>query len=518
MKDSTRPVVSAVCIALIVAGGCFRMDFLANRSFQADLRATITERSAALRTTLEQSVNLHLRALTAGKSVIAARPVLDDEQVQHIGPTLVHGSPAIRGIIFSPADSSSIPYWRKGAEQGDMAFGLVRSACAERGLRAGRNDSVELLGPLSGPPGLFALEPVYLQDDTGQPAFWGCVSVMLDYANLILPAIPLLRDPAVEFSLRAPDSVVGPGELISGAEQLPAGAVTDRVLFPGGELHIASQPRDGWDQPRPYGLALRLLMITACLLIAAVTWVIHTRGIRNRQLLNALEAGEQARRQWVADTSHELRTPITILSTHLDALRDGIITLTPDEIELLSDTVAGMEKLVTDLHQLARSDASALAFDHENVDLAELLEELQQAFALRFAQQQMTLTVYDFAPGLSVRADRLRLIQVLSNLWTNTLRYTDAGGRATVTLTRAQGQVCIRCDDSAPGVPDEALPRLFERFFRVDSSRNRASGGSGLGLAICQSIIEAHGGKMVAHHSPLGGLCVELTLPEGTPT
>ncbi|MES3023774.1 MAG: ATP-binding protein [Pseudomonadota bacterium] len=514
MKASIPPLVSALVVALLVAGGCLRMNGLATQSFKMEVRAGVAERVDKLRASLEQGLNLHLRALAAAEAVILAKPDLDDAHLQRIGPTLVQSLPAIRSIAFSPAGAAGFAYTPpgSGAAAGTaQALARAGTACA---ARANGSGLVDVLAPLSGASGLLALAPVFVRGDDGRRAFWGCASVALDHAALLAPVAPLLADPSTEFTVRGQGLMGRPGALIAGSARMADGPVTGRVLFPGGAWEIAAQPRAGWGQPRPYRTPLYLLMLFVTVAAAYCAWTIHTRGSRNRQLLRELEAGEHARRQWVADTSHELRTPITILSTHLDALRDGMIALTPAELELLSDTVLGMERLVTDLHQLARSDASALAFEYEDVDLAELFDELRQAFAPRFAQHELTLTVYDFAPaGLAVRADRQRLMQVLSNLWSNTLRYTDRGGRASITLTHVQGRVCIRCDDSAPGVPDHALPRLFERFYRVDGSRSRAGGGSGLGLAICQSIVDAHGGQMQATHSALGGLCVEFVLP-----
>ena len=228
----------------------------------------------------------------------------------------------------------------------------------------------------------------------------------------------------------------------------------------------------------------------------------------------ALVSAERAHRQWVADTSHELRTPITILSTHLEAMRDGVLPIDASTVGVLSDTVNGMERLVSDMHQLASNDAGH-AYHVEAVDLAELVDEACGAFGASFRARRLTLT-QDIAtpPAVLVWADRQRLAQVLTNLLCNTMRYTDEGGQAKVALAMdADGRCRIRIEDSAPGVPDSALPRMFERFFRVDASRGRAGGGSGLGLAICRAIVQAHGGSVTASHSDLGGVCMEISLP-----
>lgn len=229
----------------------------------------------------------------------------------------------------------------------------------------------------------------------------------------------------------------------------------------------------------------------------------------------ALVAAERAHRQWVADTSHELRTPITILGMHLEAMRDGVFPINETTLGVLSDTVNGMERLVRDLHQLAATDAGAHAYQLEPVDMADLIDEACTAFAASFLAHKLTLSQSILAPfPVFVNADRQRLNQVLANLLGNTLRYTDEGGQASITLDLLDAGRCrIRIDDSAPGVPDAALARMFERFFRVDESRSRAGGGSGLGLAICQGILQAHGGTAMATHSELGGICVEIVLP-----
>ncbi|MDF3031765.1 MAG: hypothetical protein K0R03_2323 [Moraxellaceae bacterium] len=227
-----------------------------------------------------------------------------------------------------------------------------------------------------------------------------------------------------------------------------------------------------------------------------------------------LETMEQSRRQWVADTSHELRTPITVLATHLEAMRDGVIPVTPEKLQVLARTVDDMNRLVSDLHQLATADAGAQDYRYEDVSVAGLLAELETTFAPRCAKAGLSFSCHDAsAPGSTVRADHLRLSQVLGNLLTNSCRYTDAPGEIRLTAAAQQDQVEFVVEDSAPGVPAVALPKLFERFYRVDASRSRQSGGSGLGLSICRAIVQAHGGTISAGPSSLGGLRVSVRLP-----
>ncbi|MBV8659489.1 MAG: HAMP domain-containing protein [Burkholderiales bacterium] len=225
-----------------------------------------------------------------------------------------------------------------------------------------------------------------------------------------------------------------------------------------------------------------------------------------------LERFEQSRRQWVADTSHELRTPLTVLRAHTQAMRDGVMPVNERGLAVLDGAASELEGLVNSLYQLARADVGMYDFRSEPVPLAELLNETAERFAEPLRKAQLTLSISCRA-DIGVHGDPGKLQQLFGNLLTNSIRYTDPGGRIQIVVERIGKQVGITIDDTAPGVPASALPRLFERFFRVDASRSRQAGGSGLGLSICQSIVEGHQGEIKAVHSALGGLCVHVTLP-----
>ena len=231
------------------------------------------------------------------------------------------------------------------------------------------------------------------------------------------------------------------------------------------------------------------------------------------QLAGALERHEQLRREWMADVSHELRTPLTLLQGELEAVEDGVHALTPELIDLLQSKVSTLGQLVHQLHELALADAGALAYRKAAVDLAGLVAE-ESALARGLCDERgLALHVQVMPAPCEVHADALRLRQLMHNLLENAARYTDRGGEVRVRLASRDGEAVLDVLDSAPGVPAELLPRLTERFFRVEASRSRQSGGSGLGLAICQSIVSAHGGSLTARASPLGGLWIEVRLP-----
>jgi two-component system sensor histidine kinase BaeS len=227
-----------------------------------------------------------------------------------------------------------------------------------------------------------------------------------------------------------------------------------------------------------------------------------------------LEKNEKARRQWVADISHELRTPLAILRGEIEALMEGIRSITQERILSLHGEVLRLHRLVDDLYQLTLSDLGALTYRKEDLNLEEVLREVIKSYRPEFSRKNITITEEIVqGPEFKVFADLERLQQLFSNLLDNSLKYTDAGGELVIRLACHNGQAEIGFQDSAPGVPANELDNLFDRLYRVEGSRNRASGGAGLGLAICKNIVEAHAGTIAAHPSPLGGVMILVTIP-----
>lgn len=226
-----------------------------------------------------------------------------------------------------------------------------------------------------------------------------------------------------------------------------------------------------------------------------------------------LDEAEQARRRWIADTSHELRTPLAVLQAQLEAVEDGVRSATPDNVALMLRQTRALAQLVEDLHQLARADAGQLALELSHCDAWTLLQQTFADFAPRFAAAGLDATLGERPLRTHVRADAARLRQVFANLLENCVRHTDRPGRVAVNGHEVGGMIEIHFEDSAPGVADADRARLGERFFRVDTSRDRRSGGTGLGLALSRQIVVAHGGWLQFSPSSLGGLNVIVSLP-----
>jgi two-component system sensor histidine kinase BaeS len=231
-------------------------------------------------------------------------------------------------------------------------------------------------------------------------------------------------------------------------------------------------------------------------------------------LAGRLAGAEQARRQWVADTSHELRTPLAVLRAQLEALQDGVRGATPDTLAAMLRQVLALNRLIDELYALARADVGALECRPVTLDLWRLASDEARGFEARFAAAGLALELGPAPPAALVAADPDRMRQVLDNLFENSLRYTAPGGRVHLhAQADGAGHLRLHLDDSMPGVPDEALGRLSERFYRVDASRSRAHGGAGLGLALCRRLLEAQGGTLAFAHAPTGGLRATITLP-----
>lgn len=231
-------------------------------------------------------------------------------------------------------------------------------------------------------------------------------------------------------------------------------------------------------------------------------------------LANTLQKNENSRHQWIADISHELRTPMSILLGEIEALQDGVRQLNSHSIKSLHSEVLRVNKLIDDLYHLSMSDIGALGYRKEEVELTNIIEEVISTFADKIREKRLKplLDFSECAPIL-LFADSQRLHQLFSNLLQNTLRYTYTGGRFKVSCEAREKEVVVHWHDSDPGVPDLLLDRLFERLFRAEESRSRASGGAGLGLSLCKNIAEAHDGDITVQHSPMGGLWFQVRLP-----
>jgi len=230
-------------------------------------------------------------------------------------------------------------------------------------------------------------------------------------------------------------------------------------------------------------------------------------------LVTGLEQQEAWRRNLVADIAHDLRTPLSVMRSELEALQDGVVTLDDAAIARLHREVLTLSKLVGSLRELSLVEGGALPLRLQTLPLEPFLGRLCEGFQARAAEAGVTLTLKAVSPKLTVTADPDQLGRVMSNLLDNALRYA-APGAVELGAARAGSSVKLWVRDHGPGVRGDA-ERLFERFFQGDASRTRdASGekGSGLGLSIARAIVEAHGGTLSAANHPDGGAVFTVAL------
>ncbi|EXJ15611.1 ATP-binding protein [Imhoffiella purpurea] len=229
-------------------------------------------------------------------------------------------------------------------------------------------------------------------------------------------------------------------------------------------------------------------------------------------LAEVLEQSQTTRRRWLADISHELRTPVTILSGEIEAVKDGVRPLDTAQLDSFDQETLRLRHLIEDLYALSLSDMGGLRYSFAPLDLDEHLRTGIEPLRQRAADRGIRLDL-DSMPGIRVKADPARIEQLLRNLAENAIAYTDAPGRVVVRLSREGDLARLRVEDGPPGVADSELERLFEPLYRQDGSRSRRASGAGLGLAICRNIVEAHHGRIWAERSALGGLSVQVSLP-----
>jgi len=231
-------------------------------------------------------------------------------------------------------------------------------------------------------------------------------------------------------------------------------------------------------------------------------------------LAHSLQEGRTARKRWLADISHELRTPVTVLTGEIEALKDGIRPFDRQHLSSLDQEMTRLRRLIDDLYQLSVSDIGGLNYQLAPVDIQTLLGQVVETFAAQAHDKAFDISLASNShEPIYLHADQHRIQQLFTNLVRNSLAYTDAPGQIKLSLQQQNGQARVRVEDTPPGVDSETCSRLFDPLYRVESSRNRRTAGAGLGLAICKNIVEAHQGSISASPSSLGGLSIEIRLP-----
>ncbi|MGE0599287.1 MAG: sensor histidine kinase [Dehalococcoidia bacterium] len=235
-------------------------------------------------------------------------------------------------------------------------------------------------------------------------------------------------------------------------------------------------------------------------------------------MAQSIERGQNLRRQMTSDVAHELRTPLNNISGYLDAIADGVVAPDDTVIASLQEEASLLVSLVNDLEQLSLADAGRQILRLERISLNELAARVVAAIAPRARAGRISIET-ELSPVPAIEGDASRLGQVIRNLLENAITHTPNGGRIQVTLTSTERSVSLAIRDTGAGIDPEHLPFIFERFYRADPSRARATGGAGLGLAIVRQLVEVHGGTVSAENIESGGarFTVQLPIPQAMP-
>src|SRR5688500_6111024 len=220
----------------------------------------------------------------------------------------------------------------------------------------------------------------------------------------------------------------------------------------------------------------------------------------------------KTRKQMTADIAHELRTPLSLILGHAEAVHDGVLPATRANFEIIREEATRLEHLVNDLRILSLADAGELTINLQPIEPERLHQEVAALYQYQAQRMNITLDLDSAAPLSTIEVDPGRMTQVLTNILDNALHHTPEGGRIVLAAKQMQDLIEISIQDSGPGITAQDANRIFDRFYRTDPSRQREDGGSGLGLAIARSIVHAHGGQIKAESELGKGLKIVIAL------
>ncbi len=224
-------------------------------------------------------------------------------------------------------------------------------------------------------------------------------------------------------------------------------------------------------------------------------------GTAFNRMADNLEQIESLRKKMVADVAHDLRTPLTNLRGYLEALNDKVLPPSQQTFLILQEEILHLVHLVENLQQLAKADAAKAYLNKKPFDLSEAVGQMLELFRPNFQAKEIAIETYFPADIVRIAADRDKLLQVLRNLFENALKFTPAGGKVSIAAESLREGVKVLVANTGPEIPRDDLPYIFERFYKVDSSRSAERAGAGIGLSIVRELIEAHGGRVGAESS-----------------
>lgn len=239
---------------------------------------------------------------------------------------------------------------------------------------------------------------------------------------------------------------------------------------------------------------------------------LHELSHAVNHMAESLEDQETLRKRLTSDVTHELRTPVANISSYMEMMTDGIMEPTPERLQNCYDELQRLSGLISDLERLRQVENENLTLDKSDVDLRELAQTVMGNFEIQLQEKHLSGQVMGDISIVSIDRDRMQ--QVLTNLISNAIKYSNDGGTVRVIIENMNNSGIIHIEDNGIGIPREDLKRIFERFYRTDKSRNRRTGGAGIGLAIAKTIVQAHKGKIIVESEERKGSRFTVILPK----
>ena len=289
-------------------------------------------------------------------------------------------------------------------------------------------------------------------------------------------------------------------------------AITGGAVLVRRALHPVREITDAAREITSYNLGRRLP-------VARTDDELQGLSVVLNQMIGRLDEAFQHSRRFTADASHELRTPLTIMRVELESITQetDLDPATREKVASVLEETERLAKTVQGLFAITRLEAGEALMDVTRFDLSELVQSTAEQMALLADEKRLVVDTVACVP-VEVAGDRFRLKQVIVNLLDNAIKYSPAGAGITLSTGTDAGQATLEVADRGPGIPEEALPQVFDRFFRADAVRTHSENSAGLGLSIVRSICLAHGGSVEAANRPQGGCCLTVRLPLIQPT
>ncbi|MDR1797842.1 MAG: two-component sensor histidine kinase [Clostridiales Family XIII bacterium] len=256
----------------------------------------------------------------------------------------------------------------------------------------------------------------------------------------------------------------------------------------------------------------KILLLVGVIALAGAAF---SASLLARRITSSLAAQQALRKQLTSDMAHELRTPLAALSVQIESMAEGAVDATPERLAACHQEIKRLTGLVEGLERLEEAAEGKAALRRAGTDLAALARTVCTAYESEAAAKGIRIAAPAARVPVPAFVDADVLAGVLSNLLSNAVKYTPEGGRVEVAVHAGAAAATVTVSDTGPGVPEEELPRIFERLYRADKSRNRKTGGTGLGLAVAKEAVEAHGGRITAKNNPGGGMTFTISLPPG---